>query len=107
MTKFGMMTGRGLLLLAFFLSFAPAVKAQPTEVWGTRPLLSYFALTASLETRLYQGARLSSEEFSLVQNIAWQEAESLRALIEFHPIDRLQPNPFTDREAALDCSDGI
>jgi len=82
MAKYRVRISRGLLLLAFFFSFVPSVKAQPGGVWGTRPLLSYFALTASLETLLYQGARLSPQEFSLVQGIAGQEAESLRALIE-------------------------
>jgi LysM repeat protein len=73
---------RGLLLLVFcfmVLSFG-GVKAG--GVWGTRPLISYFALTASLEAPLRAGARLSADEYSQVEAIAYQEAESLLRLIE-------------------------
>ena len=74
----------------FFLSFFILVlllSAQPTAaaagVWGTRPLIGYFALTASLETLFKRGSGLTDYEMGIVQDLARQEAEAL------HQLDRL------------------
>ncbi len=53
---------------------------RPAPLWGKKPVLTYFALTASLFEPLQQGARLSSHQFQRVQEIAQWEAEQLRAL---------------------------
>jgi hypothetical protein len=71
------------LFLAFFI-LALMFKAQPTAaaagVWGSRPLLSYFALTASLEMPFERGSGLTDYEMALVQDIARQEADELLRL---------------------------
>jgi len=70
------------LILALFL-LAMLLTAQPTAaagVWGTRPLLSYFALTASLEAPIRRGAGLTDYEMGMVENIARQEMEALLRL---------------------------
>jgi len=66
-----------LSVLPFLLPWRPVAAAG---VWGTRPLLSYFALTASLEAPLQQGARLTAYELRLIVGIALQEAEALQRL---------------------------
>jgi LysM repeat protein len=69
-------------ILAFFISTL-LLTVQPTKaasVWGTRPLLSYFALTASLQMPLRQGANLTDYEMGLVEDIAQQEIEALLRL---------------------------
>jgi LysM repeat protein len=71
---------RGLVLLVFFLSLAPYQPAQASGVWGTRPLLGYFALTASLETPLRDGVGLNDFEFGVVETIAHNEADQLKLL---------------------------
>lgn len=73
---------RGLLLLVLFLAQAPGGNAQAGGVWGTRPLLSYFVLTASLEEPLRTGAGLSPADFSTVQRIAERERDALRSLFQ-------------------------
>ncbi len=75
-----------LLVLACLLLAGAAsprsVPASAPRAWLSRPLLSYFALTASLAAPLRSGARLSPAEFAAVQSIARNEAEALRALVE-------------------------
>ncbi len=69
--------------LVFFI-FVLLFTAQPTtaaaRVWGTRPLLGYFALTASLEIPFKRGSELTDNEMGMVQDIARQEAEALLRL---------------------------
>ncbi len=73
------------LVLALTLIFLsnirqPATVITPTRQWGTRPLLSYFALSASPETPLRQGARLSPTQFERTRQIALDEAAALQQL---------------------------
>lgn len=58
----------------------PPTSTRTTPIWGQKPVLSYFALTASLAEPLQKGARLSSDQFQQVQKIAQWETEQLRAL---------------------------
>ncbi|MCC6955572.1 MAG: LysM peptidoglycan-binding domain-containing protein [Anaerolineales bacterium] len=71
---------QGLGLLVFVSLLMPSGRPHAAAVWGTRPLLGYFALTASLEQPLRAGARLSPAEFAVVQKIAQEEWQALRAL---------------------------
>lgn len=73
---------QGLGLLVFVSLLLPSGRPHAAAVWGTRPLLGYFALTASLEQPLRDGARLSPAEFAVVQAIAQEEAQALRALYQ-------------------------
>jgi LysM repeat protein len=73
-----MMIFRRLILL--FSILIVVLTTQPTAaagVWGTRPLLSYFALTAGLEVPFRLGVGLTDYEMGLVTDIAWQEADEL------------------------------
>jgi LysM repeat protein len=70
-------------LILMFSILLLVLTAQPTAaagVWGTRPLLSYFALTASLEIPFKQGTGLTAYETRLVEYISRQEAEALSRL---------------------------
>jgi LysM repeat protein len=69
------------LLILLFPSLPVSVQALP-RAWGTRPLLSYFALTASLQAPLRLGARLSPAQFALVRRIADGEQAQLRRLLQ-------------------------
>lgn len=72
---------RRLILTLSILTLALA--AQPIAaagVWGSRPLLSYFALTASLEAPLRRESGLTDYEMGMVADIARQEAEALARL---------------------------
>ncbi|MBN2550506.1 MAG: LysM peptidoglycan-binding domain-containing protein [Anaerolineales bacterium] len=82
-----------LLLLSLSLARGRAIPIPlprlPWEapVWGTKPLLGYFALTASLQEPLRDGAKLSERQFFKVQQIATQEIEQLRLLeLQSRPI---------------------
>jgi LysM repeat protein len=68
---------RGLLLLVLFISLQVIRPALPVGVWGSRPLLSYFGLTASLEEPLRTGVPLSPAEFGITEEIAKQELDNL------------------------------
>jgi LysM repeat protein len=67
----------GWLLLGIERFWLPPTTAP---VWGSKPLLGYFALTASLSHPMQQGAGLSAAQVSLVQEIAHQETEALRQI---------------------------
>jgi LysM repeat protein len=56
--------------------------AAPLEgpIWGSRPVLGYFALTPSLAGLLKDGARLSPDQFQIVQGAAEEEVAALQAL---------------------------
>ena len=69
------------ILAALLTSPAPAFSQQPERVWGTRPLLSYFALTASLEGLLRRGAGLDAAQFEIVEQAAYRESASLDELL--------------------------
>ncbi|HLF90707.1 MAG TPA: hypothetical protein VI451_17305 [Anaerolineales bacterium] len=49
-------------------------------VWGRKPVLAYFALTASLADEFKTGVGLTDEEFEIVHEIARQESDQLRLL---------------------------
>ncbi|MEW5868397.1 MAG: LysM peptidoglycan-binding domain-containing protein [Chloroflexota bacterium] len=67
-----------ILLLVSMLGAAP----PPERPWGSRPLLSYFALTASLVEPMQRGAGLDTAQMQTVQRVARQEAYQLRQLLE-------------------------
>lgn len=75
-----------LLLLSLTLAWGRVIPIPwprlPWEapIWGEKPLLGYFALTASLQEPLQEGAKLSDRQFLIVQQIASQEIEQLRLL---------------------------
>jgi hypothetical protein len=60
----------------------PTAATPASGAWLDRPLLSYFALTASLAEPLRQGAELSAGEFAAVQAIAGDEQRALRTLFD-------------------------
>ncbi len=70
------------LIVSEMVRTIPIGSAPPAEgpVWGSRPLLGYFALTPSLAGLLQEGARLSPGEFQLVQTTAREETQALEAL---------------------------
>jgi LysM repeat protein len=70
------------LIISEMVRSIPIGPAPPAEgpVWGSRPLLGYFALTPSLASLLQDGARLSPGEFQLVQTAAREETQALEAL---------------------------
>ena len=74
------MSRRLILLLFTLLLVLTAQPAAAAGVWGTRPLLSYFALTASLEIPFKRGTGLTVNETRLVEYIARQEAQALSRL---------------------------
>ena len=67
-----------LLVLIFLIS---TNTVQSAGEWGTRPLLSYFALTASLEVPLRMETRFTQEESAKIEIIAKQEEAELRILL--------------------------
>ncbi len=70
-----------LLLLLGKIKVIPYTDASVDEpVWGSRPLLGYFALTPSLAGLLKEGARLSPDQFQIVQGTAKEEEAALQAL---------------------------
>jgi LysM repeat protein len=76
-----------LITLAFTLVLLLAVSApasaQPSvRVWGSRPLLSYFALTQSLVEPFQHGADLTDAQFALVEQVAYREAANLQSLFQ-------------------------
>ncbi len=76
------MLGLGWRLLACVL-LIQVLGLQPaygTQVWGRKPVLEYFALTASLTQPLQLGASLSDEEMKTVQEVARWETDALRQL---------------------------
>ncbi len=75
------------MLLAFIVSQtiinSPAYISQAstrTPIWGTKPVLSYFALTASLSEAMRADLSLSEAEFAVIYRAAQQEAENLHTL---------------------------
>jgi LysM repeat protein len=66
-----------LSILSILLFIHPVAAAG---VWGTRPLLSYFARTTSLHVPMQQGAGLNAYDMGIVDNIADQEVESMERL---------------------------
>lgn len=69
-------------ILVFLTSIAPAAVQPPLRVWGTRPLISYFALTQSLSAAFQFGAGLTDTQFALVEQVAYREAADLQALFQ-------------------------
>lgn len=55
---------------------------SPTGVWGNKPALSYFVFTASWRNQLKAEAALSQNDWQIVEYIAGQEADHLRALYQ-------------------------
>jgi LysM repeat protein len=49
-------------------------------VWGSKPLLGYFALTASLSEPMQQGAGLTDTQMSQAQEVAHREMSDLRLI---------------------------
>lgn len=54
--------------------------ASQTPVWGTKPVLSYFALTGSLSEAMRAELSLSEAQFAAIQQAAGQESANLRTL---------------------------
>jgi LysM repeat protein len=83
------------LALALILlpsAIQPAAASSSTRLWGTRPLLSYFALTASLEAPLRQGAQLSPAQFERTRQIALEEVAALQQLQQRSQMFIADPN---------------
>ncbi|MCI0521496.1 MAG: hypothetical protein L0Z70_14715, partial [Chloroflexi bacterium] len=76
----------GLFALGLLMAALPpgrdgqAANAQP--VWGSKPVLSYMALTRSIAAAMRQGAGLSAAQFEAVRTIAGEEEQRIRALEE-------------------------
>jgi LysM repeat protein len=79
------------LFFMLFLALFPGGNVRAAGVWGRRPLLSYFGLTASLEAPLRYGARLSAADIQVVQAAALEEAQALHEL--FAQSERLIGDP--------------
>jgi len=91
--------GRMLILALFCLGWLSLVPGQTwhfflttqVSVWGTKPVLSYVALTGSLVQPMQEGARLSPAQVEIVQEIARRESESLSHLVSESLVIILDP----------------
>lgn len=76
-----------LLMLAWLARYKP-LPTQPftfptsESVWGSKPVLGYFALTPSLVGVLQSSLDLSRQQLESIQSIARQENEQLEALAQ-------------------------
>lgn len=69
------------LFLTVHLARAALQPLLPVEpVWGRKPVLEYFVLTAGLSDRLQQEVGLSPVQFQFLQALARREADQLRDL---------------------------
>ncbi len=66
-----------ILIIAWLVCAAPMPQASG---WLSRPWLSYFGLTSSLVGPMQHGAALDDGQMQIVQQLAYQEAASLRQL---------------------------
>lgn len=69
-----------LTMILLLNSVRTASAMAPVRQWGARPLLSYFALTASLEAPLRLETLLSPTQFERTRQIAREEAAALQQL---------------------------
>ncbi len=92
-----------LLILLAQPRVAPFVQPRApkiTPVWGSKPLLGYFALTGSLQAPLKSGVQLSDRQFAVMQEVANQEMAMLQALFDESQVIVQNPNLDLERKRA-------
>ena len=79
--------------------------AASDPVWGSKPVLSYFALTASLSEVMRLELGLSEAQFASIRQAAQQEAQRLRKL-ELSSLDIVQDEELSlaEKRARIDVS---
>lgn len=68
------------LFILVLIQLSPAFAAQSQPVWMQKPILTYFALTGSLEQPLIAEVGLTEEQFALLRQVAADEAGLLQDL---------------------------
>lgn len=69
-----------LAVVSILITAIPIRTPHPIPVWGSKPILGYFALTGSLSSLMKEEAGLSDTQFKNVQMIAQQELDELEYL---------------------------
>jgi hypothetical protein len=72
----------GFLLIGVNLISQVTLASSTESVWGNKPLLEYFVLSATLSERLKEEVGLSDTQFDILRQITLNEVEQFRAMEE-------------------------